>query len=614
MPPKKQQKLDNTGLTDGLPKASKRGGKAAVSKDKKQSKKPPKRQKISTADKSVLEEAAEGAGVRSTDELREYMRETRAKARCAKKSDVSLEQGPSTSSGTKPADNSPESDSDGSLSSHNDSSSSESSDSDDDSQDSGSPNNPVRRKLPFNRETGDFVPAQVSPGSLENGKDVRDLGKLQDILMTNPQAVTAISSMLDVIKAMQSDNQPTQSQPNPSDLPRERVGNVMLPPPPPPNRADNRPGMSETTIYTQAVPSASPSQEQQRNLDLCLDRLVVSGNVTQSDQPVRDDHTNFDISPPDLPPFVNNINLDGPLGTSAVPPVDHHQDDLQQERQAAKNHTDQMVLEAERQKIAMERPVTGKKFVVNPDLLKILDDPGSHDLACDNNLYGLSIHLDDQTIALIEAGQFVDLSKLIPHDKVVPDDEPEKLQLVNQEGRLGVAPAVDKDAVIINCFKKCELAFDVYAGVFTRAHPRRGPEMLEYKHIIRRAADTYVWTNVYNYDKIHRTHMQRNPGQTWSKKHKDAWSDHVKIYKNAALMTGQELVNPGRKRKPCRFFNKNGKCNKGSNCEFDHKCAFCGMYGHGKHNCRKFLALKKEEGHPVPSKPSASTSTTSTVT
>lgn len=299
------------------------------------------------------------------------------------------------------------------------------------------------------------------------------------------------------------------------------------------------------------------------------------------------------------------------LGASPRPHPAATEETRQKERSAAKERTDQMILEAERQKINMGCPVTGKRFSISPELTEILDKPGSHNLECDNNLYGLSIHLDETLLTLIRAGQYVDLSKILPNDKVVPDEEPERVQLVQQDGKLGIASFVDKDAVIINSFKRWELAFDVYAGVFTRAHPRRGPEMLEYKHIIRRASETYVWANVYAYDKIHRTHMQNNPGRTWSKKHRDAWSDHVKIYRSSALQSSPETLNQGKKKKPCRYFNKNGKCTKGSGCEFDHKCAFCGMFGHGKHNCRKFLASKKETmataPHPTPSVSSTST-------
>lgn len=410
--------------------------------------------------------------------------------------------------------------------------------------------------------------------------------------------------MLDVIKAMQTDKG-TEAREPPVEAPESR--RVPLPPPPAVTQPEGLPGTSETTIYMHAVPSASPSQEVQRGVDLCLDRLVLSGDLAQP----------ANHSPPTDLQAVDNLQcqlLTSNEGASVAGPShpDHHDEEnqrIQQERQVAKGRTEQMVLEAERQKISMECPITGKKNLLSPELARILDQPGSHNLECDDKLYGLSIHLDEATLLLIESGQFIDLSKLLPNDKVVPDDEPECLQLVHQDGKLGIAPQVDKDAVIINSFKRWELAFDVYTGVFARAHPQRGPELFEYKHIIRRASETYIWQNVYSYDKVHRTHMQRNPGRTWSKKHKDAWSDHVKIYRKAALNTTTEGSASNKKRKPCRYFNKNGKCIKGSSCEFDHKCAFCGLFGHGKHNCRKFLASKKETGAPTP-QPSASVSST----
>ena len=38
----------------------------------------------------------------------------------------------------------------------------------------------------------------------------------------------------------------------------------------------------------------------------------------------------------------------------------------------------------------------------------------------------------------------------------------------------------------------------------------------------------------------------------------------------------------------CWKFNK-GKCNS-PDCEFDHRCTYCGKWGHGFHVCRKRLA------------------------
>lgn len=607
MPPKKQLKLDKVGLTDARPSDRKtKAGKNSAKIKSLTTKPTPKRKsaakgqkaKTKTYDANIpvttaILEAAAGAGIRTTAELQDFTMQTRAQA----KKLVTTEP-----TGTNLGDNSvaidnpvvqpecsttPGSSSDGSSSSSDSDSESEL-----DSSDSGpSVHDPVRRKIPFNRETGDFNRVEVSPGSLENGKDTRELNKLQELLLANPDAVNTIGSMLEMMKSLKSGASNDQPEDGP---PLEQhnceSGAHRLPPPPSSGLPrDDRPGMSETTIYTQAVPSASPSQIANRNLGFQLDRLEVSGALDTQESNARPLPQSMDqIS---LPLCTDNVNIDTFISGGSGSGPGGNPDQVQQERSAAKNRTDQMILEAERQKLNLEWPVPGRGLIQRPsNLQELLDNPGSHNLECDNNLHGLSVHLDFLTISKIEMGEFMDLSKLLPSDKVVPDEEPNRLQLVNQDGRLGVAPFTDKDAVAINSFKRWELAFDVYAGVYTQAHPKRGPEILEYKHIIRRAADTYVWQNVYDYDKVHRTHMHKNPGRTWSKKHKDAWSDHVKIYHHLVLNQPAEILAPGKRRKPCRYFNKNGRCTKGSSCEFDHRCSFCGLFGHGRHNCRKLAA------------------------
>ena len=41
----------------------------------------------------------------------------------------------------------------------------------------------------------------------------------------------------------------------------------------------------------------------------------------------------------------------------------------------------------------------------------------------------------------------------------------------------------------------------------------------------------------------------------------------------------------------CKQFNK-GHCNYGTSCIFEHKCSFCGKFGHTVLNCRKLMKLK----------------------
>lgn len=272
---------------------------------------------------------------------------------------------------------------------------------------------------------------------------------------------------------------------------------------------------------------------------------------------------------------------------------------IHQERVAAKARTDAMVVEAEKQKLGMEKPLAGNDSAV---ISELLDNPGSTNLDCDDKLYSLAIHLDALTIARIERSEYIELSKLLPRDRVVPGDDYERLDLVHKDGRLALAPQMDKDASIISSYKKWEAAFDIYAGIFVRAHPRRGPEIYQYKHVIRNAADSFVWLGIYSYDRVFRTHMQSNPGRSWGKKLKDAWSDHVHQHKPA--MHGD--TSSGKKRKICRYFNKNGRCAKGAQCKYDHRCSNCLMFGHGKYNCRK---LKKEIKEPQSSTTTANAKT-----
>ena len=42
----------------------------------------------------------------------------------------------------------------------------------------------------------------------------------------------------------------------------------------------------------------------------------------------------------------------------------------------------------------------------------------------------------------------------------------------------------------------------------------------------------------------------------------------------------------------CWKFNKNGNCDRGFKCAFDHKCSYCAKHGHGYFECRKRLKAK----------------------
>ena len=115
--------------------------------------------------------------------------------------------------------------------------------------------------------------------------------------------------------------------------------------------------------------------------------------------------------------------------------------------------------------------------------------------------------------------------------------------------------------------------------------------MIEYNHVIHTISSTYVWDNVYQYDKEFRMHMARNPERSWAIILQQAWSLRLK---DKLHITGENRSTPGgsphdRSNEPCRKYNR-GKCQFGSGCQYDHKCSYCFKFGHTILTCRKLKA------------------------
>ena len=82
-------------------------------------------------------------------------------------------------------------------------------------------------------------------------------------------------------------------------------------------------------------------------------------------------------------------------------------------------------------------------------------------------------------------------------------------------GKTFWVPAADHEVQSIHNFSKWEQAFRVYSDIYLRSHPARSTELIQYNHIIHTAALTYVWDNVYTYDKEFRLHLSRHPERCW---------------------------------------------------------------------------------------------------
>ena len=110
---------------------------------------------------------------------------------------------------------------------------------------------------------------------------------------------------------------------------------------------------------------------------------------------------------------------------------------------------------------------------------------------------------------------------------------------------------------------------------------------------------TFVWDNVYLYDKEFRIHMSHFPGRSWAIILQQAWilrlKDKIK-FDSANDFRGTKL----KIKEPCRRFNK-GKCTNGTNCKYEHHCTVsgCGKFGHGVHICRKRIQDKNQRGQSV---------------
>ena len=106
----------------------------------------------------------------------------------------------------------------------------------------------------------------------------------------------------------------------------------------------------------------------------------------------------------------------------------------------------------------------------------------------------------------IEAGDYVDLAKLLPKDRVKMEDD-NRLEMVNKGGYSYWVPMAERESTLINSFNKWEQAFRVYMNIYVGTHPGKATELLQYNHVIEIAATSFCWENVYKYD--------RNSISTW---------------------------------------------------------------------------------------------------
>ena len=224
--------------------------------------------------------------------------------------------------------------------------------------------------------------------------------------------------------------------------------------------------------------------------------------------------------------------------------------------------------------------------------------PQLHAVIVDESYRLVASHLDESLRKKIINQEFVEFAKLLPAKR---GSETEQLmRLVNKGGQAFYSPIVDRSAQI-NCYAKWEQAFRIFSDVYTSVYPQRGPELIQYNHIIHSAAQSFLWDNVSAYDIEFRQHMSRNPFRNWGVILQQAYTMCIKdrhrsegSSSNSGWRGGESPAAMMKKRKPCIAFQR-GTCKFGSKCKWDHRCNFCNKFGHGTSVCRKAVGSTGNE-------------------
>ena len=244
-----------------------------------------------------------------------------------------------------------------------------------------------------------------------------------------------------------------------------------------------------------------------------------------------------------------------------------------------------------------------------------------HSALVDENYLMLGNHVDASMKDKIISGEYVDLVKLLPRDRVMSSDEPQKIELVTKEGQMFWMPVVDSNK--ITGYNRWDQAFRVYSNIYCKEYPHRASELLQYNHLIQTASTSYIWENVYHYDIDFHLHLAMFPKRRWSIILQQAWmvrlKDRIRFSHdhrhNVVSYGGHSNANSQSKNDDgwgnlCKRFNR-GRCSYGPGCRFEHRCKYCKKFGHGMHICCK---LKNDKNNAANAKSSTVTQESSSTT
>ena len=166
--------------------------------------------------------------------------------------------------------------------------------------------------------------------------------------------------------------------------------------------------------------------------------------------------------------------------------------------------------------------VPGRSTINEPNIE--LNERVFHSALLDEYYLLVGNYIDEKMKKRIGNGEYVDFAKLMPQDRVGIEDS-HRMEMVNKNGMSYWVPVADRETTVINGYAKWEQAYCVFSNIYTHFHPSRAGKLIQYNHIIHTAAQSFIWENVYRYDREFRIHMNRYYSvRSWSIILQQAWS------------------------------------------------------------------------------------------
>ena len=264
------------------------------------------------------------------------------------------------------------------------------------------------------------------------------------------------------------------------------------------------------------------------------------------------------------------------------------------ELEQARTKADRAVVEAEKYRAQIEQPGMNNLMNIGSGF-------------SDDDFFHLTCYINPGLIHKIEKGEFVELEKLLPRDKMGGrNSDDNRLEWVQRDGGMFLVP-VQKDNKINN-FRRWEQAFRAYTTIYCGANPLRAKEIWQYITVINTAASSYTWENVYNYDITFRHLMAFNPQRSWAVTYnqmrdplpRNGQKSAYPHYSGGGYVANKFNNNgnggQGKKNKSdyCWDFNKGVPCKFGAKCKFIERCKYCDAPTHAVHACPKLLKKGKD--------------------